>query len=270
MQEKIEILRSLEGILAQKFTVEDEIKEIPQLLEAQQEVLNSINKEYLELHNASEEAAEALKELNERLQQAIAQREDLEKQLSVTSTLREYEATEKERKDTEANEQFLRKKLIAKEKDMAEISRELEEKESLMKAQQETVALATQDRDSRMNDKVAVLNELNSQRAELTKTLDNDLVFKFERIIRNKDGKGIVPIHGLVCQGCHMTLPVQFVNTVRKNEEIEFCPYCSRILYYDEAYSDMKDKYLKRPETSVIEEGGLADFASDEGFEDFN
>ncbi len=121
-----------------------------------------------------------------------------------------------------------------------------------------------------MSEKVTILEGLNAQRETLVKNLDDDLVFKFERIIRNKDGKGIVPIHGLVCQGCHMTLPVQFVNTVRKDEEIEFCPYCSRILYYDEAFSDLKEQYLKRPDASVIEEGGLADFASDEGFEDFN
>jgi uncharacterized protein YbaR (Trm112 family) len=32
-----------------------------------------------------------------------------------------------------------------------------------------------------------------------------------------------------------MILPVQFANMVRLREEIVFCPYCSRILYYEES-----------------------------------
>jgi RNase P subunit RPR2 len=48
-------------------------------------------------------------------------------------------------------------------------------------------------------------------------------------------GRGIVAIKGGVCMGCHMILPVQFANSVRMGEEIVFCPYCSRILYYEES-----------------------------------
>jgi RNase P subunit RPR2 len=48
-------------------------------------------------------------------------------------------------------------------------------------------------------------------------------------------GRGIVAIKGGVCMGCHMILPAQFANSVRQGEEIVFCPYCSRILFYEEA-----------------------------------
>jgi Zn-ribbon protein, possibly nucleic acid-binding len=59
--------------------------------------------------------------------------------------------------------------------------------------------------------------------------------FYFLRIIRNKMGLGIVAIKGNVCMGCHMILPAQFSNNVRLGEEFVFCPYCSRILYYEES-----------------------------------
>jgi hypothetical protein len=48
-------------------------------------------------------------------------------------------------------------------------------------------------------------------------------------------GRGIVAIKGGVCMGCHMILPAQFANMVHKGEEIVFCPYCSRILFYEES-----------------------------------
>ena len=84
---------------------------------------------------------------------------------------------------------------------------------------------------------VAVLQK---REQEITPGLDQEVLFKFERIIRNKMGRGIVAIKGGVCMGCHMILPAQFANTVREGEEIVFCPYCSRILFYEE--SDQEDQ----------------------------
>jgi hypothetical protein len=38
-----------------------------------------------------------------------------------------------------------------------------------------------------------------------------------------------------------MELPQQFANTVRRNEDINFCPYCSRILFYEESEEDSNE-----------------------------
>jgi len=59
------------------------------------------------------------------------------------------------------------------------------------------------------------------------------LKFKFERIVKNKDGIGIVTISKGHCNGCYLMLPNEFVNLVRKSEEVQYCPNCSRILYHD-------------------------------------
>ena len=44
----------------------------------------------------------------------------------------------------------------------------------------------------------AVADDIIAQKNELAKDFDQNLLFKFERIIRNKGGIGIVPIHGIV------------------------------------------------------------------------
>ena len=38
-----------------------------------------------------------------------------------------------------------------------------------------------------------------------------------------------------------MVLPVQFVNDVRLGNTTEYCPYCSRILYWEPSEDDNKD-----------------------------
>ena len=63
--------------------------------------------------------------------------------------------------------------------------------------------------------------------------MDQEIIFKFERIIQ-RNSEGIVSVKNGVCSGCHMILPAQFANIVREGESINFCPYCSRILYYEE------------------------------------
>ena len=41
-----------------------------------------------------------------------------------------------------------------------------------------------------------------------------------------------------------MILPANFANQVREGEDINFCPYCSRILYYEEVSEDQQEDYI--------------------------
>ena len=104
-----------------------------------------------------------------------------------------------------------------------------------MAQQTQEVEEETAVKDALIAENQTILDEIVAKKNELAKDLDPNLVFKFERIIRNKGGVGIVPVHSIVCEGCHMTLPAQFVNDVRREDEIKFCPYCSRVLYYEES-----------------------------------
>ena len=60
---------------------------------------------------------------------------------------------------------------------------------------------------------------------------------------------------------------MQFVNVVRTAKEIEFCPYCSRILFYEEI-EGAEEQFRKSIEDIDIEEGGLADFVDSSEFDD--
>jgi len=50
-----------------------------------------------------------------------------------------------------------------------------------------------------------------------------------------------------------MILPVQFANEVRIGEEFVFCPYCSRILFYEEAKEEEEDFF------NIEDTGALSD-----------
>ena len=54
-----------------------------------------------------------------------------------------------------------------------------------------------------------------------------------------------------------MILPAQFANDVRTGDKIVFCPYCSRILFYQEI-EDGEEEYFQMDDT-----GSLADLGDD-------
>uniref|UniRef100_UPI00260D3D47 zinc ribbon domain-containing protein n=1 Tax=Oceanispirochaeta sp. TaxID=2035350 RepID=UPI00260D3D47 len=104
-----------------------------------------------------------------------------------------------------------------------------------------------------------LLKRLKSEEASVVPGMNEEILFKFERIIRNKSGLGIVPVLDGICTGCHMILPGQFVNDVRKGEDILFCPYCSRILFH----SDESDDQPSEEVFTAQEMGGLSDLVDD-------
>ena len=174
--------------------------------------------------------------------------------MDIITTQREYEALDKEIKTaTERGQQF-RKDIIREEKERDEIVFSLEQEEIMIHEQEAELEEELEKIKNESAKKEELLKELEEKESEIVPGLDEDILFKFERIIKNKSGLGIVPVKNSVCTGCHMMLPAQFENNVRKRDEIMFCPYCSRILYYE----DEMDKAVFNDEDS----GSLADLVS--------
>lgn len=261
-------LNQLQEDLSARFALEDEIVKLPRDLKVKQELLNRINLEYIEEHERSETAKQDLKSLRFQYEEAVEARENFEKQMEQIATQREFEALEKEIKEAAAREQSLLKQLHVKDKQVIEFGERLTEREELMALQKAEVDDESSKIDALLKKKQAELDALAEKcNSYIGDEISLDLYNKFGNIVRNKRGKGIVPVHGLVCQGCHVMLPVQFVNEVHTAEKIQFCPYCSRILYYEdtEGVVEQARKPLKDVE---IEEGGLAEFISADEFED--
>ncbi len=227
-------LRDLQEILFQKFEMQKEIDELPKLLATKTELLNRMKQSYIDKNNAILSLQEKIKDLRRKMEEAERNRENYEKQMDLIKTQREYEALDKEIKDAAEKEQQYRRDLQKEEKYLEEMKLGLEKEEIMIEKQEEEVKAEQQKIKVEIEKRKKVLEELQEKENKITPGLDEEILFKFERIIKSKSGLGIVPVKGRVCTGCHMILPIQFVNDVKKAEGIMFCPYCSRILFYPE------------------------------------
>jgi predicted nucleic acid-binding Zn-ribbon protein len=228
-------LRDLQDILSEKIKLEHDIQEKPKLLGAQEEMLNRLKKTFIEKNQEYERAKAAEDELRNFLAEAESMREKSEKNMDLISTQREYEALDKEIRDASEKEQQFRKELQQKERLLADLDEQIRDNTALIERQEAELGERRSGIEAEIAEKRRQADQLHKKEKKLTQDLDSEVVFKFERIIRNKMGLGIVAIKGNVCMGCHMLLPVQFANRVHVGEDFVFCPYCSRILYYEEA-----------------------------------
>ncbi len=267
--EMLEKLKSYQEILGARVALEEEITLLPKTIEAQNEMLSRLKKNFSDKEEAFKLSEEKIRELRQSLQDAEMSREKAEQQMDGITTQREYEAINKEIRDATEKEQNLRKDIQQQERSFAEIEEELQKTRGGISMLEEEIAEKGQVIEGQRETKAAEVERLKGEELSIAEGIGSDILFKLERIIRNKKGVGVVPIHGVVCTGCHMILPANFVNEVRDEEatKVHFCPYCSRILFFEE--TEEAPEFI-----GDIESGSLADLADyaeegeDEGDDD--
>jgi uncharacterized protein len=85
---------------------------------------------------------------------------------------------------------------------------------------------------SRINEEGRVFKE---ERDILITKADQEVFAVYERLLRNKKDRVVVPLESRCCSGCHILLTAQHENLVRKGERLVFCEHCSRVHYWQES-----------------------------------
>lgn len=265
MTEELERLKSLQDVLAEKYEIEAKVEELPKTLDGSTESLDRFKREYIEKNKLYEEKKDIVARLRVELDEAQRKREEGERGMDAISTHREYEILEKQISEAQALEDSKRKELQREEKSMAELNDLLKSEEDLIASTEKDVNEARENLDKEIAACNEKLEALKAQEAEISEGIDSETIMKFQRIIK-RNCKGIVAVKGKVCDGCHMILPAQFANEVHHGEKILFCPYCSRILFYEEA-ADLDENYVSIHDDSSADDMD-EDLLEDEDFID--
>ncbi|GIX50301.1 MAG: hypothetical protein KatS3mg132_495 [Limisphaera sp.] len=69
--------------------------------------------------------------------------------------------------------------------------------------------------------------------AELRTKIPPQILGHYDRLMA-RGKKGIVPVRGQACSGCHMRLPIGVISELMKAEDIQLCDTCGRYLYLEE------------------------------------
>jgi predicted nucleic acid-binding Zn-ribbon protein len=193
-----------------------------------------------------------LRTADERLEAARSRQREIEierKKLEVEVKAKQDQISryKNQQLETRKNEEFsaLRHEIEMAEKMIVELEdRELvlmEETESLkpaLLAAQEAHVAEKKKVESHMASLVTRRENLESRKAELeaerprfTEGVDEDLLDRYNRLFKSKNGIALVTVEHEVCTGCHMKVTHQAILEVKAEKEIIGCPQCGRILY---------------------------------------
>ena len=193
-----------------------------------------------------------LKAADDRLETARTRQREIEvdrKKLEVEVKAKQDQIAryKNQQLETRKNEEFaaLRHEIEVAEKLITEIEdRELvlmEEAESLKPALQ-AAADAHAEEKKKVESHMASLTacketlearkkELETERPNFTTDIDEDLLDRYERLFKSKNGLALTTVEHETCAGCHMKVTHQAILEVKAEKEIISCPQCGRILY---------------------------------------
>jgi predicted nucleic acid-binding Zn-ribbon protein len=188
--------------------------------EKEQETLEGLNKIHKEKEEKLKRGFESLKKARDRLSEVKTNKE-------YQAMLKEIEITESKNSSIEDEILIIMDKLDqarrgvkAREKELDESRRDYESQKRQI--EQELTALDVEysvflEKDLRLKEQIAP-----------------ELLKKYETIRNRSHGVAVVAAWKETCMGCHMNIPPQLYIELQKDADIQYCPHCSRIIYWED------------------------------------
>ncbi len=226
-----------------------EIQELDMKMIRLMRVKKERQKELAHIHSVREDCARqvALKELEvlelkkhiriaeTQVAEVVARIERLESKQNTLKKVEEFSALSQEITAAEREKTNI-------EQQVSDLIDRLSQEEDLLKAAKETLKVTEDNSESLEKEIKESVEQINSEglvleqeRVELVKKAPEDLFKIYERLLRNKKDRVVVPIENRTCSGCHIVLTAQHENLVRRGERPVFCEHCSRMHYWQDS-----------------------------------
>tara|TARA_Y100000590_G_scaffold366522_1_gene425904 strand:+ start:1027 stop:1752 length:726 start_codon:yes stop_codon:yes gene_type:complete len=200
--------------------------------------LKNLEKMYLMAQRSwdekKEEASQVqtkMTQINGALEMNHSRMKRAEEKLQSVSDNKEFQAATKEvdqLKKMSADLESQKAKIQDNFNQFEESLKDLEEKCNTVKTEMDSKAAEVSGETQKID---GDLQELLSERKNYLSDISNSILSRYDRIRKARSGMGMAPMVGNQCSGCHISLPPQAANQIRKMEEIHECPSCNRILY---------------------------------------
>lgn len=126
------------------------------------------------------------------------------------------------------------------EEELIEIMTDLEQQQGVLDQKEAELAERQQEWNGRKGPLEGEIAEIDkkiaqtrSVRDETASLLNDDLMGKYELLFDRRGGTAVVSVSSAICQACYMNIPPQLWNDVLRNERVNLCPSCQRILFYN-------------------------------------
>jgi len=211
-------LKNIPSIINQ---FETRLHEVEQAIIEKESIISELKKEYRSLESDVQVNQDRIRKNNERL-------------VSV-KTNKEYHAILKENEDLNKKNSGVEDEMLKKLDFLDEDEKSVLEGRSELEKMQ---IQATEERESLNKEEEMEKKKLDSLLSswEETSSKDDPKVMEKFNIARGQtNGNAVTAVIDSICQGCHMNIPPQMYNELQRCESLELCPWCYRIIYWQES-----------------------------------
>jgi predicted nucleic acid-binding Zn-ribbon protein len=221
--------------------IETEKKKVQSVLNQVDEKVNELDKEVLKIsldiadrNRQHAEIKDVYQELEGKVKDNESLIEKIEAKRRAVQTEREYQSLIKEEDQLRTLKAQLEEEMISCMDRMDTIEKELSEKDADLKEVSQRVE---DEKDSILkgaSENRTQHENLMSKWDDVAKRTKPQLLRMFTQL---KDllpmGDAVVPARNSVCNGCHMNIPAQMYNELQRFDSLKLCPFCNRILYWE-------------------------------------
>jgi predicted nucleic acid-binding Zn-ribbon protein len=160
--------------------------------------------------------------------------------LSQAKNSKEYLAAQREIDAT-------RESVQSREQEMGKLVDAVKNKEKLLadrdadvQALRDSLAKDGEVARGKMNELEEKIAAIRTERDKIAAGVRPDVLKRYGAI-RMRRGLAVVAVRSGTCTGCNMNMPPQLYNTLQRGTSLETCPYCHRMIYWDELMKEQKD-----------------------------
>jgi uncharacterized protein len=113
----------------------------------------------------------------------------------------------------------------------------LAERDADVKTLRASVDKDTEAAKGRMAEIEGKIAALKVDRDKIAKNVRPDVLKRYTAV-RMRRGIALAPVVSGTCRGCNMNIPPQLFNVLQRGTTVESCPYCHRIIYWEEIMKD--------------------------------
>ena len=185
-----EQLVEYQNILAEKFKIEKDIAEKPKVVEARIETVKKLKKQCLE-------QMDRVKDLEGKVfacQKEIMDLYDQQKGDDKAKVIRKEGEPEKDRTAISDKEVKYRQEIFKNQKIISELNQDIEKSQMSINELEREISIEQNRLDGELEKLKVEVARLSEEEKKIIPDMDPTFKYKFERIVKNKDGLGIVTV----------------------------------------------------------------------------
>jgi len=205
--------------------IPEKTKELEQKITERREIFEEIEQRFRENRNRELAADKKLQETK----MVIGRHKQ---QLLAVKTNKEYAALLKEISTEENNIGRLEEEIISLYDEAEGIEEEKKEEEKIIARAKDNFEKNGKRLEERKVEFEKDIEERKRERERMRSELDPNLLKRYDRVRKSRDGIAVVKIQGENCGGCFSAVPPQIINEVKGGGKILTCESCGRMLIY--------------------------------------